>query len=194
MVLDGAEKASDSWSPCWTLGFRILRSLSKAYCIGMSFEFRSTHYRFNDSPANEIESAINSAGLDITTLFRGFDTRRLLLNEHVLELFQRVRLVPIGLMGNGLHWDLGVYGSIASRITYDVSGDLATRTVAERVGISIRDIQSLRDYHLNYGLVTRLAYDWIGIYLHYRLNNIGQDVPAGKILFPRLTTGLYLTF
>ena len=56
------------------------------------------------------------------------------------------------------------------------------------------DIDALSAYEWNFGVVTRLVNDWYGIYARYRLNGIGQDVAADKVLLPRLTVGLQLQF
>ena len=134
-----------------------------------------------------------AAILETYTCRNKVETRRLSFEEISLELFQRVRLVPLGLMGNGLHWDLGVYGSIGNN-TYTISGTLPSGGVAERSTISYTNPESLSDYIWNYGAVTRLTYDWIGIYARYRLNGIGKNPAAGKVLLPRLTVGIVFQY
>ena len=60
--------------------------------------------------------------------------------------------------------------------------------------LSVGGLDALDGYKWNFGIVTRLTYDIIGIYARYRLNGIGSDPATGKILLPRLTIGLQLQF
>lgn len=192
--IDGAEMSSNFWSPSWSVGFRVLRAFSKVYCLGMSFDFASTYYRYNGADvANTLETQLGVIPTGAGTMFDEVKVRRLEFKEISLELFQRVRLVPLGLMGNGLHWDLGVYGSIGNNV-YTVSGKLPSGGVAERSTRSYTNPESLSDYIWNYGAVTRLTYDWIGIYARYRLNGIGKNPAAGKVLLPRLTVGIVFQY
>ena len=173
------------------MGFSVLRAFSKAYGIGMSINYDYTRYRFNDSDVNELEQNMGytQAVLDY---YKKIHTRSLNLGEWTLELFQRVRLVPGGLMGNGFHWDLGVYGSIGID-TYRLYGE-HPNTPASSTDISYYYPDPTKDYRWNYGITTRLTYDWIGIYARYRLNGIGKDVDPGKVLLPRFTIGIQLMY
>lgn len=185
--IQDAELTSNFWSPSWNFGARVLRAFSKAYCLGMSFDFNFTYYRFNGSSVNDLETAlsVNPAAFDEVS------TRNVTYNEVGLELFQRVRLVPGGFCGNGLHWDLGVYGSYG-RTAYNLSVKMPA--VYDEASVTYSGLDALDAYKWNFGVVTRLVNDWYGIYARYRLNGIGKDVEAGKILLPRLTIGLMLTF
>lgn len=192
--IDGNEMPSNFWSPGGSFGFRVLRAFSKTYCLGMSFEFTATNYRYNGADAaNTLETQLGVVPTGAGTPFNKVETRRLEFEEISLELFQRVRLVPLGLMGNGLHWDLGVYGSIGNN-TYTISGTLPSGGVAERSTISFDNPEGLSGYIWNYGAITRLTYDWIGIYARYRLNGIGRAPAAGQILLPRLTVGVVFQY
>ncbi len=186
---DNAEMNTNIWSPSWSFGVRFLRAFSKAYCLGMSIDFNFTHYRFNNASVNDMETAL---GVNPTTMDK-VNTRSLTHKEMGLELFQRVRLVPGGICGNGLHWDLGVYGSYGST-SYTLSGKMPSPAVSSEVSTTYIGIDALDAYEWNYGVVTRLVNDWYGIYARYRLNGIGKEVEAGKVLLPRLTVGLLLTF
>ena len=55
-------------------------------------------------------------------------------------------------------------------------------------------MDALSAHTWNFGVTTRLCNDWYGFYARYRLNGIGQDPAAGKVLLPRLTVGLQLQF
>ena len=190
----GAEMSTNFWSPNWGIGYRWLRAFSKSYCIGMSWGLDFTHYRFNGKPANDLEASlgITQAGIDsyekITK--RSFD-----LTELNLELFQRVRLVPLGLAGNGLHWDLGVYGSLGYR-KYTIGGKVPAPLGASaiRSETQFKYPDAVDAYQVNFGIVTRLTYDIVGLYVRYRLNGIGKAPAAGEVLLPRLTIGLLLQY
>jgi hypothetical protein len=189
--LEDAELTSNFWSPSWSFGGRILRALSKAYCLGISLDFTTSHYRFNDAVPNDLEATI---GVTQATLnnYRDIDTRKAVVREYSLELFQRVRLVPGGMIGgNGLHWDLGIYGSYATN-SYTFEAAAPAAIPADKVTYDYRKLDALTDYRWNFGVVTRLVNDWYGIYVRYRLNNIGSSPAAGKVLLPRLTVGLLL--
>lgn len=191
VTLASNEMPSNFWSPSWSYGFRVLRAFSKAYCLGLSLEDHFTHYRYNDASINDLEKTIgvNQASLDA---FKEVDTRSLVVTETVLEFFQRVRLVPGGMIGgNGLHWDLGIYGSLGVNY-YTLGGTMPSGNVAKGESTEYTAVKALSDYRWNFGVSTRLVNDWYGIYARYRLNSIGSDPADGKILLPRLTVGLLL--
>ena len=189
---DAGELTSNIWSPGWNFGFRILRALSKSYALGMSLDFNFTHYRYNDLSINDLETSIGVAQTTIGA-FKEVDTRSLVFEEVALELFQRVRLIPGGIMGNGFHWDLGVYGSHGSA-AYTLSGTMPSGSPADEVSNTYSGIDALSAHQWNFGVTTRLCNDWYGIYARYRLNGIGQDPEAGKVLLPRLTIGFYIQY
>ena len=190
----GAEMAPNVWSPDWSFGVRMLRAFSKSYCIGLSLGADFTRHRYNGLPVNDLEASlgITQAALD------GYDkisTRRLGLNELNLELFQRVRLVPLGLMGNGLHWDLGFYiGTCYYRYTLEgkQTDPAGANTLRTRARYAYPDAAD--SYNWNFGVTTRLTYDWIGLTVRYRLNGLGKAPAAGQVLLPRLTLGLQLQY
>lgn len=189
--LENAEMAANFWSPSVSFGGRILRALSKAYCLGVSLDFTTSHYRFNDAAPNELEGTL---GLTQNTLdyYKDVHTRKAVVHEYGLEIFQRVRLVPGGMIGgNGLHWDLGVYGSYATN-SYTFEATVPAAVPADKVTYDYRNLDALTDYRWNFGVVTRLVNDWYGIYVRYRLNGIGSTPAASKVLLPRLTVGLLL--
>lgn len=126
---------------------------------------------------------------DITAI--GYDVEKKTVNygEWGLELFQRVRLYPGGsLFHNGLFWDLGLYGSYG----WNCYGRSLSHADGHTVDMHLRGLAPLDDYQWNWGLNTRIVNDWYGVYLRYRLNGIGQEVPQGAMLLPRLQVGLVL--
>ena len=90
----------------------------------------------------------------------------------------------------GWHWDLGVYGSwgfSAYKLAGAHNGDIAN----SRKEV-VRGLDFMEDYRWNWGVTTRITRDWLGLYVRYRMNGIGKDVAAGKVLMPRLEVGLQL--
>lgn len=187
------ELSPNLWSPTWNIGFRVLRAFSKVYSIGMGLDFSYAHQRYNHhANPNALETLAGITQADLNNI-KDVDTRHLLFEEVGLELFQRVRFRALGLAGNGLHWDLGIYGSYGTN-EYTLSGTTTAPSNYDEMSLTLKEIDALKDHKWNFGVVTRLTYDWIGITARYRLNGIGQDVAANRILLPRLTIGLQLQF
>ena len=188
-----AEMPVNGWSPSWSFGIRILQSYSKTYSIGIGIGMTFTHYRFNDAPLNDFETSLGITQADLSG-YKEVVNRSLEMSEVLnLELFQRIRLRALGLFGNGLHWDLGVYVS-GEGDTYTLGGDNPNGSSSSYSEHSYADAKATEDYRITYGVVTRLTYDIIGIYARYRLEDLGKDPAPGKVLLPRLTVGLQLQF
>ena len=184
------EMESRFWSPAKRIGVRWQYKISKAYGWGLALEYGHTAFCFGDE-ANRLDSL---AGMDddVRWLDRKVTRHRLDLGEVGLELFQRVRFIPGGPMHKGFHWDLGVYGNWAYsdyNLKGSRNGDIATSRLQKVYNLGL-----LNDYRWNYGVTTRLANDWYGLYVRYRLTGIGRQVPAGHIELPRLEVGLQLQF
>ncbi len=189
--LEEAEMPMLAWSPAIHLGVRWLRAFGKSYCLGIGAEWANTTYNLKGMQPTALEGLIGMAGVEDAMDKTRY--RRVAFNEFSVELFQRVRLVAIGLFGKGLHWDLGVYGSYGGA-DYQVKGVTVSGEVSHRQRVSLIDLYALDAYHWNYGVTTRLTYDVIGLYARYRLNGIGQKPADGKALLPRLEVGLQLSF
>lgn len=178
------------WSPAARIGVRWQHHFSKAYGWGLALEWGESAFRFG-SGANRLDS-LAAMDDDLRWLDKKVSRHRVDLGEVGVELFQRVRFVPLGLLHKGLHWDLGVYGNwgySAYVLKGKHSGDIASSREQ-----TVRNLEMLDGYRWNYGLTTRLTYDVIGIYARYRLNGIGKDLPTDKVLLPRLELGLQLSF
>jgi hypothetical protein len=190
---ESAEMPVNFWSPSWSFGFRFLRAYSKTYCLGIGIGMSFSHFRFNDAPINALETSLGITQADIGN-YKKVVNRSLKMNEIFnIELFQRVRFRALGLFSNGLHWDLGIYASGCSD-TYTLGGDTPDGSPSDYTEHSYVDPAATDDYHISYGVVTRLTYDVIGIYARYRLEDLGKDPTPGKVLLPRLTVGLQLQF
>ncbi|MBP5526861.1 MAG: S8 family serine peptidase [Bacteroidales bacterium] len=187
----GDELTSPFFSPAWRVGVRGMYKFSKAYSVGLALEYGEVYHNYrHKSPANALEQlmpTINTALNAASYLYK----RHLLEYSYTLEIFQRVRFVPGGTFHKGLHWDLGVYGAFAGA-TYVLGYALPNDSEA-----ALRDLTFYRPTAVNsglfiYGVTTRVTYDWIGIYGRYRLDGIGQAVPAGQVALPRLEVGLQI--
>ncbi len=179
-------------SPAWHFGVRWQYRFSKAYGLGLGIEYYDIHhnYRHKDAP-NALEQRLPGTASILTTA-TDIHKRHLLENGWALELFQRVRLVPAGLMHKGLHWDLGVYGGIrglAYRLGYTMPND----TDAKKRELSFIDPTAVAGNKLFYGVTTRITYDIVGLYARYRLDGLGQPVATGQVALPRLEVGLSLS-
>ncbi|MBR6048572.1 MAG: S8 family serine peptidase [Bacteroidales bacterium] len=180
-----------AWSPAMRMGLRVMRAFGKSYCVGLGFEYGSLWYNYRGMQPNALEQQLG-ADLEAAAMDK-VDRRCLQFDLFGIELFQRIRLVPLGLAGKGLHWDLGLYGNVAGN-EYTLSGNIKSSGLAEEVTTNYKTLSALADYRFNYGVTTRISYDVIGIYARYRLNGIGQSPAAGRILLPRLEVGIQLQF
>ena len=179
------------WSPSWRFGMRRTYHFSKAYGLGFAIEYGHGSYRFGDSPSNNLEVMLGVDGLvdGATKLYR----HRVLTNQLSIELYQRVRLLPAGMMHKGLHWDLGAYVTVANnkyRIKYSNTTDL----MAENRDLQLRNLHPLRGERLLYGVTTRLTYDIFGIYGRYNIHRLVKAAAADEVMLPTLEVGLQLAF
>ena len=180
------EHASSIWSPSTHLGFRLLRALSKSYKIGMGLGYAVADFNYPVGGVNGLDLLYGHS-------LGGVDKKQLKQQELALELFQRVRLVPMGgMVSKGLHWDLGLYGSYgwnSYTVRYGTFGHAAGATFEYR-GVRCADI-----YRLNWGVVTRFTYNAFGIYARYRMTSLpGSGAAPGNgavvLNLPRLEVGL----
>ena len=184
-----SELESDFWSPAKHLGVRHTHYFCKAYGWGFAIDYNHTGFRFNKEAANSLDTLAGMAD-DIVWLDKKVSKHRMNVGEIGLEIYQRVRLVPGGMFHKGWHWDLGVYGSwgfSAYKLAGAHNGDIAN----SRKEV-VRGLDFMEDYRWNWGVTTRITRDWLGLYVRYRMNGIGKDVAAGKVLMPRLEVGLQL--
>ena len=119
------------------------------------------------------------------------DSKRLIERGFDLELFQRIRFVSFGQMGD-LRWDLGVYGSLnfqSYSLKLDGTGDYCT----QRLRYNGLRFASPWDW----GVVTRFNVLCFGIYGRCSLKGIGKTYDAPDKYFeelPRLEVGIELRF
>ncbi len=184
----GSELTTNPWSPAKRLGLRWQHHFSKAYGIGMALEFGHTSFRLGKT-ANHLDS-LAAMDDDIRWLDRKVTKHSVNLGELGIELFQRVRLLPAGLLHKGLHWDLGVYGNWGYNV-YKLKGSRNGDIASSRLQ-KVYNLETLGGYRWNYGITTRITYDILGLYARYRLNGPlpQQNYPVEP---PRLEVGVQLS-
>ncbi|MBR1766147.1 MAG: S8 family serine peptidase [Bacteroidales bacterium] len=185
------EVDNNFFSPDYGFGVRFLLAFSKTYCLGVGIGFNIGYYRYNGREVNDIENSLNLPATQVED--DAVDTRRVKSSEFTVEFFQRVRLLPMGIFGHGLHWDLGIYGTHAG-LSYRLSSEAPSAIAASHIDTRFEKPDVLSKHEWQFGVATRLTYDFIGIYARYRLNGIGSDPAAGKVFLPRLVVGLQLMF
>ena len=186
------ELINNIWSPANRFGVRLQYHFSKAYGIGLALEYGISDYNYAGRDTNVLESMLGLAG--IINSAKKANVRNLCVGQWSAELFQRVRFVPGGsLFHKGLHWDLGAYVSYAFN-DYELKYIQANDPVADSRFLRLTSVSPLADHHLLYGVTTRFTYDFIGVYARYRLNDLGQEVPANRVSLPRLEIGIQLLF
>ena len=179
------------WSPSWSIGVRWTRYFAKAYGWGLGVEYGNSSYRFGDVASNALENMIA-----MNTLVDGaskISKRQVNLNRFSVELYQRVRFVPLGMLHKGLYWDLGGYVSFANnnyRLKYSDDADF----IADKRDIRLHNVNPLRGERLQYGVTTRLIYDCVGLYGRFNLHRLGKDLAPDEVALPALEVGLQLAF
>ncbi len=189
---DGQEIDHSFWSPAKRIGIRRTHYFTKAYGWGMGLEYGHISYRFGSSAAsNDLENM-----LGVNAIVDGADEiykRRVSTNQLSLEIYQRVRIFPAGLMHKGMHWDLGAYISLSGnkyRLKYSNNTDL----MADSRDLRMTNVNPLRGESLQYGVTTRLTYDIIGIYGRYNLHRLGKTLANDEVQLPALEVGLQIAF
>ncbi|MDO4217869.1 MAG: S8 family serine peptidase [Bacteroidales bacterium] len=189
---------------------RWVRQLKKWYGLGIGFGWEHQRWSLptDASQFNLIRLEDDLGMYDATTGLTYNNTdlsyRMMHRSNWNIELFQRIRLMPGGkLFSRGLHWDLGVYGNFGNyhyttAYNYTINGTINANS-EERTFYSP---EFLDNYKLQWGLVSRLSWDWIGIYARYNMTNVfGNQIttlsmePGNYYLnLPRLDVGLQIEF
>ena len=187
--LTDGELNSRFWSPAKRLGVRWRYRFTKAYSLGLAMEYGHVTYRYNDrSNANDLErrSYVDA----IVNTADKIRRRRLNVGEWSAEFFQRVRLLPMGALHNGLHWDLGAYITYMPSNNYQLTYRNFDDPVADTRRLTLDRLNSMEVYRWQWGATTRLTYDVVGVYARYRLSQVSD----GELLLPKLEVGLQLQF
>ena len=187
----GSELRSPFWSVADAVGARWQYKFCKSYGIGMGLEWRNVYHTFRENSApNTLEQLMPEVNNIINNASK-IHSRELLEFGFDFELFQRVRFMPGGLFHKGIHWDLGGYLGVYGT-SYTISYEQANDPIAAGRTLRLAVPTPTNDHLFVYGVTTRIAYDWIGVYARYRLNGIGQAAAAGHVTLPRLEVGVQL--
>lgn len=170
-------------SESFLAGLRFKGNICKWYNLGCSVEigaawFNLAEPRYDDA-GGDAHSRINLKKENIRTSF---------LNA---EIFQRFRLVPGGLTGYGIYFDMGFYAGwnfYNRHKTVSGGREYRIRTTTKALDMSKYQI----------GVRARFGFGPASLYVQYRLNRIDR---AGKSAFtpgivdmPKLEVGLQLVF
>ena len=188
--LSSQEQECKFFSPTIHVGVRMLNRLAKAYSIGIGLEYASTRFNFVPDKSNRLDN--------LFALSNTPDKKYYVFDEGSLELFQRVRFVGGGMLGKGVHWDLGAYVSYGG-YHYIREGKLYNHAKSTTSSIANPEYQD--NYKVNFGVTTRIAYDAIGLYCRYRLTGLTTNYNADptsptafKLNLPRFEAGVELCF
>lgn len=167
------------YSDAWNIGFRFVRHFRKWYGIGVGFEGTSQIFRYDPATANTWDNTL------AITDFTNVERKHYLFFATNLELFQRIRIINTGKTKKGLHWDLGIYGGLLGN-NYTVQyNSTENNDNAYMQTNTYTDVEPASDW--NWGLTSRLVWNWIGIYGRYRMSQPSLDLP-------RLELGIQLSF
>lgn len=161
--------------------FRMLYSLRRWYSLGFGLGVNFSDFTYKNA-ADPVASALSISG-----------QHRGVLEDcnYALELFQRIRIIPGGsLTHNGLFWDLGIFG--AYNDTY-YNADFSDSGMPFQAHSSHYTDLAPYDLRWNWGITSRIVYDWIGLYARYRLGSYGT-AGALSIGAPRLQVGVMVNF
>lgn len=185
------ECAIEGWSPVTHAGVRLMRAFGKVYRLGLGFEYSLSQYRFAADKTSRLDHLYGIGNQRINRKCYQY-------REFAIEFFQRVRFVPCGQLGNGLHWDLGAYVGFGS---YDYEVSYKEFGYAKRAEMTYHNPSYVDNARVNFGLTTRLSYDFIGIYARYRLThfatcwNLNIGSPSAFLMrLPRLEAGIEICF
>lgn len=171
-----------AYSDTWHIGFRFLYNFKKWYSLGLAFDINTTYYSYQPDAINRWDTTVNKS----TTDYSDAEKKTMYSSQLNLELFQRIRLMPGGpLTKKGLFWDLGLYGGLEYHdyeVQYNESHTAHTAYTTIRYG----EVEPFNK-HFNFGLTTRLGWDFVALYGRYRLSQPDLDMP-------RLELGLELNF
>lgn len=170
-------------SESFLAGVRFKGNICKWYNLGCALEIGAAWYnlaepRYDDA-AGDAHSRDNLKKENIRTSF---------LN---VEIYQRFRLVPGGLTGYGIYFDMGFYAG------WDFYN--RHKTVSGERGYRVRTVTKALDMSkYQMGVRARFGYGPVAVYAQYRINRIDR---AGKSAFspeivdmPKLEVGLQLVF
>lgn len=169
-------------SKSFTAGIRFKGNICKWYNLGCALEIGAAWYNLAepryDYAAGDAHSRENLKKENIRTSF---------LNA---EIFQRFRLVPGGLTGAGIYFDMGFYAG------WDFYN--RHKTVSGERGYRVRTVTKALDMSkYQIGVRARFGFGALSIYAQYRINRIdraGTSAFSSEIVdMPKVEVGLQVT-
>ncbi|MBQ9418147.1 MAG: S8 family serine peptidase [Bacteroidales bacterium] len=180
-----------AWSPAERIGVRVMHALAKPYRIGLGLEWGTAAFNYKGMLTNTLEQSLAlPATIDA---MQKVSHRRARLGEVSLEVFQRVRFLPYGIMGKGIHWDLGFYASYGYT-SYSLKGKPANGIPASKTTLEYSNPSPLDAYRWNYGITTRFSRDALGLYARYRIGSLAAASSTPQVELPNLEIGLQILF
>jgi subtilisin family serine protease len=159
-------------SGSYNLGLRYKQNIVKWYSLGCNFEWSSSNIRL-----------LNFVDCHTVYGFVSYKAKeKFFFHSLNFEIYQRIRLLPSGLLGFGLFWDAGIYGQ------YIMGAGYYYKIKTESTVIESK--QSFVDFvQPHYGIRTRIGYGVLSIYAQYRLS----DFILESYDIPKLEAGFEIT-
>ena len=157
------------------MGLRYLFSFKKWYGIGLGLDVGAQEVVY---PKDDLNTWDNSLALPANA---NIENKFFDLGTVNLELFQRIRIKKGSTFRHkGLHWDLGIYGGLQYNSYYvSYNGDQNANSSAQTN--IYYNVRPAADSNLQWGLVTRLVWDWIGLYGRLRMSQPELDLPRFEL-------------
>ena len=145
------------WSPSFHLGYRLTHAFGKAYKLGAGIEWNVSNINYAADKTNAVDQVLALTPAP-------YDVKRIKQHQFDFELFQRVRFVAGGIAGNGVYWDLGVFGGWNAAHRYILRQTAGTPNGTDKMTTEYNLTTPVDDYQFVWGVTTRIIYDIIGIY------------------------------
>lgn len=204
------EMSLDGWARLNThIDLRLVHNLCKNYGLGISLGWHENRWSVptTNTPLS-LTLLNNSLGLDdMAGSVYGdiaLTSAILMRNAWGVELFQRVRFVSGGaLFSRGLHWDLGLWGTIGhyNYLTTYNHADNTNLWIEGAINADAEErlfkhVDFADNYRWQWGLSTRITWDWIGVYARYNMTHLNDNgetqatTGVGFLNLPRFELGI----
>ncbi|HOZ30178.1 MAG TPA: S8 family serine peptidase [Bacteroidales bacterium] len=158
-------------SGSYNLGVRFKQNILKWYSLGVNLDWNTSKLRLKDFTDWQTVYDYSEYKAKEKFSYGGL----------CLEFYQRFRLLPSGMFGFGLFWDIGIYGQWIVGASYDYK--------YETEKIVIKSSEPYTGYEkFHYGIRTRIGYGVLSAYAQYRLSDFVLDVYE----IPKLEAGFEL--
>lgn len=173
----------------------LVRNLCQHYGLGVGASWGIQSWEQDIDVNNAAVNALHS-NLGISGYNTAYLSSSIFNNTHGdLEFFQRVNITQgSSIVNNGIYWDLGIFGSLNSRLSHTLFYDYSENPTMGT------DSETRRFHHidapyfsrLQWGLSTRVVFDVIGIYARYNMTRV--EYTPSTIHLPKLDVGLIIGF